>query len=338
MDTPSFSQPGRAVALTLVLFLGTAIAMHFALRAPRVGSDTHRNPNGIRDWLHYVQATEPRRPDEVLVVLIGNSQGFGAGETETAIYATLLERELSRRWDEHVRLANWSVPAGSAPEFILVAAAARRLKPDWIVSVFGANNFTESNEVRDGRPVPISFFASDARHLLALRGVTKRLPPDFARRYLDAPALTDAWLARLWRPWVYREWALCRLSRCPGIAPFLPAQARREWAAVPLHMLEPDLLRDLLLSPVSESLLGNYGDVLIGAAPRQLFLQMPVTSRLLRYHKELSPTALSPWRAAGGEFEDWSRKIEDDGFRDGTHFNAAGHKAMARALADRMAP
>ena len=149
--------------------------------------DTPRNPNFLRAWPAYT-APRGRAPDEKLIILISNSQGY-APELEDAsqVYAHRLQTLLNEQDPTHKYIvANWAIAGASGPEFLLLAARAVDHDPDLLMVVTHSNPFT------NGRVNPdLSFYISDCNQLIYDDSIRERLPNWFLNRH-------DAWSAALY--------------------------------------------------------------------------------------------------------------------------------------------
>ena len=196
----------QAVLLTLALVGAVNIAAGAALDAHFLGRDGDaRNPNYRRLWPEYVLDTLPKREGELLVILISNSQGYGPELPAELIYPVRLERLLSERWQRPVRVANWSMQSGNAPDFVALAAAAPRLDPDVTLLLTSPRNFSQKFRMQQGEPIGLDYGLPDTRRLIGYAGVRARLPRSFTDYYVHTNELLDATLARLMPLWRYRD-------------------------------------------------------------------------------------------------------------------------------------
>lgn len=174
---------GRSLGIAVLAACLTLLAADSALRVlvslvPTAHSyDVPRNPHFRRGWRDY---TSPReRPEgSRLVIVISNSQGYLRENRDGAlVYPARLEALLDQELPGEVIVANWSVAGGQAPEMIVLAARAAQHRPDAVVLVAGAGNFSAQ-----WARYPLSFWLSDATSLAYDPGVRARLPAAFLER------------------------------------------------------------------------------------------------------------------------------------------------------------
>jgi|GEM_PF-6623496 len=139
---------------------------------------TVRNPYARRNWVRYTEPRE-REPNQQLVIVISNSQGFGREiENGSDLYTAHLPQELATAGVENVVVANWSAGGMGGPEMVLLAARAVEHNPDLIVFVSHTRPFSRGR-VHD----PISFFNTDISDLAYLTETRSKLPQKFVNKY-----------------------------------------------------------------------------------------------------------------------------------------------------------
>lgn len=200
---PATDRPLRSVLRAALVAAAVLAAAEIAASAwqPQLGSAAEdgllRNPHYARGWPEYTRpptaGAAPRT--EQLVIAISNSQGFLRERADAReAWPHRLEEELASDGTK-ARVMNWSVPGGSSPEMVVLAARARAHQPDLILLVSYNDNFAGGWRRR-----PLSYGYSDTHHLVYLSEVRDRIPSSFLLSTLAAEPL--AWLgahsALLW--------------------------------------------------------------------------------------------------------------------------------------------
>lgn len=308
--------------------------------------DVPRNPHFRRGWADY---TSPReRPEgSRLVIVISNSQGFLREHPDGALtYPARLEALLDPEGRGDVIVANWSVAGAQSPEMIVLAARAAQHRPDVVVLVAGAGNFSPL-----WVSYPLSFWLSDATALAYAPEVRSRLPDAFLERTgADDPvswfaartgigAARHRFFEKRDESWTWRDRPPGREGRgrfldTRGEAFTLGARrggAALRSAAAPIDPAHAGATR-LLLSEFVESLRGT------SAGTRLLVVAMP-------FARPDDPGAL--WRAAAAFAPVAERSLADvpdaqvldalevvptDLFVHETHLQPEGHERFARWL------
>jgi hypothetical protein len=193
--------------------------------------DEPRNPNYRRAWPAFT-APRPRGPNEKLVILISNSQGY-APEIQDAelVYARRLQVQLNEQDPAHrYTVANWSIGGASGPEMLLLAARAVDHDPDLFMVVTHSEPFTYTL-VRLKLPA----FISDSNQLMCDRSIRNRMPawflkekgePDLALTLESRSGLVRlgaAFVEHREKRWVARQ---LNLNRAPG-----PGSTQQQGAA-----------------------------------------------------------------------------------------------------------
>jgi len=170
---------GKAV-LTAIVVVITAEMMARAVMGRITFAhsyDEPRNPNFRRAWPAFTEP-RPRGPEEKLVILISNSQGYAPElEDGTQCYAHQIQVQLNEYDPEHhYTVANWSIAGASGPEILLLTARAIDHDPDLLMIVTHSNPFSFARA-----NMKLSFIISDSNQLAYIRSVRDRLP-DWVRR------------------------------------------------------------------------------------------------------------------------------------------------------------
>lgn len=180
-------RPGSGVYEPLVAIL-CAVAVLLALdlvgrvvysRIVLVTSyDAPRNPYFHRGWRVYTSPVGDRKPHTKRVIVITNSQGWlrehENGELAyPAVLSRLLnERDASVRWE----VLNWSLPAGTPPEMVVLAARTAVHQPDLLILSTSLANYRRIGE-------KLSFYATDVGLLAPRRSVHRLLSERFRREF-----------------------------------------------------------------------------------------------------------------------------------------------------------
>jgi lysophospholipase L1-like esterase len=132
------------------------------------GTTVDINSLGFRD-----REYGPKAPNEIRVLSLGDSFGFGAGVELDETYAKVLERRLGGRFPAvPVSVINAGVSGyGQRQELLTFADQRSRLDPDLVIATFVAGNDVENNAVldaqlRDRIKSPVGFVG---RHSHAVR-------------------------------------------------------------------------------------------------------------------------------------------------------------------------
>ena len=328
---------GTAIAAFLVALAGIGLLLDAAFGAWWRSIDQGgRNPLFRRAWREHVRGAEPRRDGDELIVLITNSQGYGREVAEARAYPALLEGLLNERSPRPVRLVDWSLPGGSAPEFTLLCAAAHRLRPDVVLVASSPANFNASLlEPQTGGLVQQPW-SSDTPHLLAFADVRRRVSPEFLERYFSPLERADLRLSAVFRPWRYRRLPSAWLSRFEALRPFESHPGIETWFFGPIEH-PAEILNIRLRAPVSWTLADEVVRALAEPSFRPLFVVIPRHSVQGELPDEFRDGMRTRFESIGGGFLDLSRALPDERFQTATHLTAAGHRELARLLADWLA-
>lgn len=296
-----------------------------------------RNPHFRRAWVEHVQREAPHQSNEFLVVLISHSQGWGREVTDAETYASRLEAYLSGRMTRTVRVVNWSIDGADAPEYVMLAAASRRLQPDVVLLVVGDDNYGVhylSKHPTNRRRTP---WASDIHYLLEDPAIRESLPVGYREHFFDVRDVVDVGLAALWRGWRYREIPLARLFLFKPLQPFAGAQKEPIWffrpPSDPRHIQPPRKLQ-----PLDWRGAAWYFKTLRGLPARNVVVGMPMHSTWRKDSAEFSVEMKRRTELEGGTWWDLADVIPDGDFYTASHLAPAGHDRLARILAERLAP
>jgi hypothetical protein len=225
-----------------------------------------------------------------------------------------------------VRVLNWCVTGGAAPDFIVLGAAAARLDPDIVILMASPRNFDASlKDQRKGRH-PFRRWASDSHWLVAFPEIRRHLPDGFVSATFDPADRLGLELGRRLPLWRARYVPAGRLMRNEAFRHFQPGG------------ILPPVLPERPPHRVSDELFGFYAGATKTIGGRRIVVRMPLVSRR-RPSTEVGGQALRDLAISSGqEFWDLSAAVPDDRFRTASHVDAEGHEIIARELAARLAP
>lgn len=325
-----------AFAAFVMLAAGVNIVLCFWFDRWHAGLSDRRNPHFRRTWVEHVYGASPKQDGEKLIVIIGNSQGYGREIEDGRTYAALLERSLSSKSGATVRVLNWSIPGGAGPEFVLLAAAAIRVRPDAVVLVSSPGNYARMRSDPGSGGSGCARWASDAHFLLAFHDVRRYIPEPFIRRFTSCATRAEAWIGRFFRLWRYRD---------------LPASwvSFHGWFSLPENRLRAgrwtwffrnsETRRGRRLPPAGGLDLASldfFLEALSGTRFRKVFVLMPVHSAARGRYPDFAGEVRSRFDEAGGELWDLSSTVSDGHFLSVSHMNEQGHIRMAHLLEERL--
>jgi len=326
----------RPAAIEALVVLVAAVAGTGWLleRAWTPDPDASRNPAFRRNWPAWIAAAEPKRAGETLVVLLGNSQGFGREVAERDVYAARLGPLVAERSGRPARVVNWAVPGGGALEYVIAAAAAHRLRPDVVLLVSGPGNFKRATWKE---PASLGRTGSDLRFALADASIVERLPARFRDRFVHANDRVDAWLAGTIPLWRYRDlprsWLL---TAFPLLAAFEKDRGQDRWYFD--HGEAERRIEPWKPWPASPALRDVVVDALAAHDGRAIVVRMPVHSTLQGHHPAWLPRLARRATRLGVESVDLRHALPDDVFQTASHLDARGHARLAAMLAEIVAP
>ncbi len=318
----------------MLLWLGAGFALATALlhgAADRVWlhalPEAQRNPGFRRGWFEFITAdirsqspaTGPR------VVVISNSQGYGRELPPEALWPAQLEVAL-REAHPGAHVINWSAPAGQYFDLLLLAAAARDLRPDVLLAVIPSSAFDHE----DGDLKTTRTWATDLHYLLQDAGLRARLDPADLTPRLGVRRRIDLLLSRLWAPWRWRAWPTACLARHPRLALWFPGVHGTSWYGVASqYRRDPPPLRE---QPFDPAALNRFYDQLAAAAPRVIVVDQPRVATWSDLPDPAWTVMAQTARDRGFEAFSLRAAVPDHAFITATHLDREGHRMVAAHL------
>lgn len=303
--------------------------------------ERRRNPNFRRLWPDYVLATQPKAEGETLILVISNSQGYGAELPARMIYTSRLAEEMSDRTGAPVRVENWSVMSGNASDFSLLSALAHRIHPDVTLLLASPRNFSRKFRWQDGEKISLDFALPDTKQLLAYSDVRANLSGAFQDFYVDLNQRIDAALGRFMPLWRYRDLPRVIPYEYPALRPFSKKTEQQHWlydnpsAPLEFKRSERQRMRELPVPVMSWELLEETAEAFASVPGRRIFIHMPAYSTNADF-PNFAARAGVIFEKRGAEVWDLERAVGDDGFVSNSHLNEQGHAVLAKILAERL--
>ncbi|MBI5189488.1 MAG: hypothetical protein HZA22_02255 [Nitrospirae bacterium] len=177
-----------------ISFVLINVAALLILPLPPKSISSIRNQTYRRNWQHYTEKNEGKTQGEGTCVLIGNSQAYGRGYPDSAIYPRWMENEINKgkllgyhKW----KIENWAVAGGLLPEFEILAARAATQKPELVVLINRLNT-VEDDEINKN----ITWFISDVPMLLADPDIKSIIPETFFERHVRISDILKIYIER----------------------------------------------------------------------------------------------------------------------------------------------
>ena len=280
-------------------------------------------------WEDYIALTEPRRPGEVLLVVVANSQGYGWEVESEAIYTRIAERLFTER-GLPVRVVNWSIPGARYNDVIVALTEARRLNPTLLIMSLSPHTVTDPGKNTDR----LSEWSTHLYHRLNDPSIRAALPPDVMADMTDWRMDVERWFGRVWPMWRNRSLPSALLAEQPVLRPYFERGHAGIWFRFPEWRTRTAMPREenqghpVVDIPRAEVLL----DVAVAAAPSVVWINMP-------FRRDQQMAVQAGWAALVPLCEardvvplDWSAAIPDEGFVTGAHLNRDGHRLFAEKL------
>jgi hypothetical protein len=280
-------------------------------------------------WEEYMTHTEPRRPGEMLLVVVANSQGYGWEVDAESIYTRIAERLFTER-GLPVRVVNWSIPGARYHDVMMALVEARRLHPSVLLVSLSPHTVADPGEVTHQR----AGWSTHLYHRLSDPTVRAALPEDVVAGMTDWRMDVERWVGRFWPMWRNRSLPAAMLAEYATLRPYFERGHAGIWfrfpewrtrKAVPIVEQQGNPVVD---DRRAEALL----DVAVAAAPSVVWINMP-------FRRDRQAAAQAGWPALVPLCEvrgvvplDWSAAIPDEGFVTAAHLNRDGHRQFAEKL------
>ena len=331
--------------IVLFLFIAMLFAGILFEKWHKKNAGEIRNSFFRRGWVEHVLSAKKNNKDETLIVIISNSQGYGREISDEATYSFLLEKQLEERFKKEVRVLNWSIPAGRAPEFVVLAAAAKCLEPDILFVISSPNNFQNRWMKLNQQNGSRKNWASDCYQLLGFSKVRKSIPQFFLSHFFRPIDHFDILLARCFKLWRYKEVIAEKLMEWKNIRAFEKHPQAEKWFFRPsppkerlVSILKRAIARaetsnfSLASENISWELVEYFLSTSRNASSKKIYVSMPHHSSLKRATPGLSREFNAKFESEGFIVKDFSERIPDDHYLTLTHLNQSGHAAMADLL------
>jgi lysophospholipase L1-like esterase len=130
----------------------------------------------------------PRQQDTVRILVLGDSQAWGFGVTDSQTFSAVLEDSLSQRFPERdIQVLNAGVPGyGTADELAFLEARGEELQPDIVVVQFLSVNALIENQTPAYEWAAIEDGMLTSRSSQSEAGETRASLPDTVRKWLKA--------------------------------------------------------------------------------------------------------------------------------------------------------
>lgn len=309
-------------------------------------SDLQRNNLFRRGWVEFINSTAEHQPDETLVIIVSNSQGYGGEVEDDATYASRLEQLFAENDQKKLRVLNWSIYGGHIVEMGILAAAAKRLEPDLFFYIENPSRF-HSRLLRyktgKGRSIGI---ASDIGFLLWYSEIRDSIPKRFLAPFFRPIDFFEIALAHIFKPYRYRELLLSELTVPEPIKPFDKRGRLGLWHQKPIsrEKLSRQLRQNEKMAkegrPVVKpedigwDLVSDFFRAADGMTGEKYFIQMPLHSLAHKQNDAITKYFAQIAEESGFKVSDFTQNIPDEEYISLTHLNEAGHQRMAARLAE----
>ncbi|MBU0731016.1 MAG: hypothetical protein KKE17_05265 [Proteobacteria bacterium] len=337
----------RAALFFLALFLVFfSLASEVAFNHYRLSKHSKRNPFFRKAWVEHVYRVSPKHPDEKLIIILSNSQGYGREFPDDKTYPVLLEKKLREKTGSDVRVLNWSVPGLAAPEFVILAAAAHRLNPDIFVVVAGKRAFSSGHYLLDQETQERQPWATDSHYLLNHNDVKRYVPKSFIDHFFHPGDTMELFIAKLLAPWRYKDLPAAYLDRYSITMPFFPKHPAADWfldmqnkipLAERINTSRNKRKRSVSTSnkPVSEELLDQFIQATDTIRTKKIFIAMPERARRPgQTQQPIHGLIRQPFEKGGYEIINMSGAIPPEHFISQSHLHQQGHEIMAEKLSE----
>lgn len=336
----------KRTLLWSAVFLGffSYIFLTFVTHWINTKSDLKRNSLFRRGWVEFTYESTKHQPDETLVIIVSNSQGYGGEVEDNATYASRLEQLSAANNQKKFRVLNWSIYGGHVIEMAILAAAAKRLEPDLFFYVENPSRFHHRlirYKTGKGKSIGIS---SDIEFLLWYSEIRDSIPKRFLTSFFRPIDYVEIALAHIFKPYRYRELLLSGLT-LP--APFKPFDKREHLGLWNQNFVSRErLLRQLrqnekmakqgrpVVNPkdIGWDLVSDFFQAADGMTGEKYFIQMPLHSLAHKQNEAIIEDFTRIGEESSFNVIDFTQNIPDEEFVSLTHLNEAGHQRMAALL------
>ena len=299
---------------------------------------------------HACSVSRKEKKEEILIVIISNSQGYAREISDESTYSSLLEKQFAVKRGKKVRVLNWSIPGGVAPEFAVLLAAAIRLEPDVFLFISSPTNF-EKKWMKLREDGSRKIWASDSYQLIGFSNIRKYLPQQFLSHFFRPIDYLYIYFERFSKPLMYKELLISKLMKVEWLRPFekypdaenwffKAAPSREKYREEYANFLKSEISNDkqrkkvIGENEVSQELIDYFFNVSDKLTGKKIYISMPIHSVKSNKDILLRDEFSGKFEAEGFVVKDFSQKIPDNHFITLTHFDESGHSIMAMLLSD----
>ncbi len=298
------------------------VGLHLLEQVPK----EKRNPFFKRGWVKHSYEVEPKKEGEFLIILISNSQGYGAEVNDEESYALLFEKMMTEQLQSPVRVLNWSIQGGAGVDMVIQAAAANRLQPDLLLVVASADSFKK--RYLQVNPEGNRVWASDNYLLLAYPDVAENIPESFISRFFASTDFLELKMAAFWPLWNLRalpiDW-LIRGSR------FLDKERDQIWFLQPNARIQ-NSSNPKEAEEIGWEIVAEFLETTRTIKGRRVYIEMPTHSFYKRGRAEKTILLHKEFQNQGFETWDLSGSVKDENLLGLTHLNKRGNMDFAEKL------
>ncbi len=328
--------PIALLAFALFILLGTLLTSFLIKQNTRKIAIEKRNAFVNQMWVPHVFQSDKGKADELLVIIISNSQGFDKQLQDQQLYPNKLEEHLAKLVNKPVRVLNWSIFGGNAPEFVLLGAATNRLNPDILLLIATQRNFNERYLLLNPKTESHYPWGSDTQLLLGYWDVTRHVPIEFVSHFFNFRDLIEIGLARIWPSWHYRQMPLMHLRENQ---PFKHAEPHLRKELYPYGGTDEARVLERLEAYRKHKLTGwNLVEYFLSSTAslktRKIYVEMPRRPRREFSLKEEQEQFYRTLNSGGFEIRDLSSSIPETLFLGDLYLKPEGHELFAQNLAE----
>lgn len=305
-----------------------------------------RNACLLRDWGHHAYPA-PQKPQEKLIIIISNSQGYGTEVEDEQTYPFILEQLLNQSGKETYKVLNWSVPGGQIPEQLILTAAAARLHPEKLLFINSPASFSQRHLAMLKQPFSNSILGSDVYLLLAYSDVREVLPELYSHFFYQSKVYLNATLARIFPLWSIRTYPLSLVNRVSFLQPFDKSGEINPWHFP--HNISIEQTREKFLKTVnnthseypavpyenfSTELLNHFFSITKMIDGEKYFIFMPHHTIIRNKNSLIIPKISQTIQENDIQVVDMRAAVPDSYYLSSVHFDQTGHRIMAEKLAE----